>query len=60
MLPLKTGNKARMPIPATSLLLLQHCTEGSGQCNQARKMKAIRIVKEEDKQSSFANDMILH
>ena len=49
-----------MSILATSPWLLQHCTEGSGQCNQARKIKGIEIVKEEEKMSSFANDMSLY
>lgn len=59
MLPLKIGNKARMSTVATSMLLLQHSTEDSGQCNQARKIKAIQIVKEEEKLFLFANDMTL-
>lgn len=59
MFPLNIGNKTETPILSTSLLPLQHCMGGSGQCNQTTKMKGIQIVKEV-KLFLFEDDMILY
>lgn len=47
---IRLGTKQEcLPTLATPLLPLQHCTRGSGQYNEARKIKSIQILKEEVK-----------
>lgn len=53
----KIENEARRPTLSTSI---QHCTGGSTQCNKARKIKSIHIVKENVKVTLFVNDVIIY
>lgn len=55
MLSSEIINKIRMPDPTTSI---QHCNEGPGPYNKAKKIKGIRINKEEVKWSLFIVDLI--
>ena len=55
--PLKIRNNTRIPTVTT---FIQHSFGSPSHSNLRRKIKEIRIAKEEVKMSLFADDMMLH